>query len=199
MFADRTDVSPAPEERQNKAQGDAQRSPGFTGLSTPSPRRGRQKDRQDRTCRNRNATSSTTSCSRPKVANPGCMATSAAESTNTSATVIRRQGGIPLIVNGTSDHVHILAKLAQDKALSHILRDIKSNSSSWIHRTFPDLQGFQWQAGYGAFTVSTSHTETLRRYIARQEEHHRKFSFKDELARLLRAHGIAYDERHMCD
>jgi len=111
--------------------------------------------------------------------------------------VIRRQGGVPLIVNGTSDHVHILAKLAQDKALSNVLRDIKSNSSSWIHRTFPDLQGFQWQAGYGAFTVSTSHTETLRRYIVRQEEHHRKLSFKDELVRLLRAHGIACDERHM--
>ncbi len=113
--------------------------------------------------------------------------------------VIRRQCGVPLIVNGTFDHVHILAKLAQDKALSNVLRDIKSNSSSWIHRTFPDLQGFQWQAGYGAFTVSTSHTETLRRYIVRQEEHHRKLSFKDELVRLLRAHGIAYDERHMRD
>ena len=199
MFADRTDVSPAPEGRQNKAQGDAQRSGalGSPASQHPSPRRGRQKDRQDPTCRNRNATSSTTSCSRPKVANPGLHGDVRSRVHQYIGGVIRRQGGVPLIVNGTSDHVHILAKLAQDKALSNVLRDIKSNSSTGIHRTFPDLQGFQWQAGYGAITVSTSHTETLRRYIVRQEEHHRKLSFKDELVRLLRAHGIACDERHM--
>ncbi len=114
MFADRTDASPAPEGRQNRAQGDAQRSPGFTGRQHPSPRRGRQKDRQDRTCRNRNATSSTTSCSRPKVANPGLHGDVRSRVHQYIGGVIRRQGGVPLIVNGTSDHVHILAKLAQD-------------------------------------------------------------------------------------
>ncbi|MCK4342495.1 MAG: transposase [Phycisphaerae bacterium] len=67
---------------------------------------------------------------------------------------VRNENGIALVVNGTADRVHILARLRQDKAISDILRNIKSNSSGWIHKTFPGLPTFAWQAGYGAFTVS---------------------------------------------
>jgi REP element-mobilizing transposase RayT len=69
---------------------------------------------------------------------------------------IRGEGGVPLIVNGVADHVHILAKLRQDIAVSDVLRAIKANSSGWIHETFPHLAGFAWQVGYGAFSVSHS-------------------------------------------
>ena len=106
---------------------------------------------------------------------------------------IRDEGGTALIVNGTPDHVHILARLRQDKALSDVIRAIKANASKWIHQTFASQGSFAWQTGYGAFTVSQSQMETVRRYIADQEIHHRKRSFEEEFAALLRAHGISLD------
>lgn len=112
---------------------------------------------------------------------------------------IRGEGGVALVVNGTSDHVHILARLRQDKAVSDVLRNIKSNSSGWIHDRFPQLRPFAWQAGYGAFTVSASQVEKAGQYITAQEEHHKRHSFKDEFVALLIAHGVDYDARYLWD
>jgi REP element-mobilizing transposase RayT len=110
---------------------------------------------------------------------------------------IRSEGGVAYLVGGVLDHVHIFARLRQDKAVSDMLRDIKANSSGWIHKTFPNLRDFAWQAGYGAFTVSASQGDKVRRYIANQEEHHRKHSFQEEFVALLRAHGIEFDEKYV--
>lgn len=111
---------------------------------------------------------------------------------------IRKQGGIALAINGMSDHVHVLAKLRPDKAVSDVLRDLKSNSSGWMHEVFPQLKDFSWQNGYGAFTVSASQVEKVKEYIANQEKHHRKMgSFRDEFIKLLRANEIEFDERYL--
>ena len=112
---------------------------------------------------------------------------------------IRSEGGIALAINGWLDHVHILAKLRQDKRVSDVLRDLKANSSGWIHREFVGLRGFAWQRGYGAFTVSQSQVEGVKRYIANQKVHHQTVSFKEEFLALLKAHGIEYDERYIWD
>jgi REP element-mobilizing transposase RayT len=110
---------------------------------------------------------------------------------------IRHEGGIALIINGTADHVHILAKLRQDKAISKLVGELKANSSAWISRTFHDAAGFAWQEGYGAFTVSESQVPKVRRYIERQEEHHRTVSFLEELKVILRAHHLPFDDRYL--
>jgi REP element-mobilizing transposase RayT len=110
---------------------------------------------------------------------------------------IRKEYGIALTVNGTADHVHILAKLRQDKALSKLVGELKANSSGWISRTLDDCVGFAWQEGYGAFTVSESQVPKVRRYIERQEEHHRVVSFLEELKVMLKAHGLPFDERDL--
>ncbi len=110
---------------------------------------------------------------------------------------IRAQGGISLGVNGTEDHVHLLAKLRPDKSLSDVLRDLKANASGWMHNVFPDLKDFTWQRGYGAFTVSQSNINQLQGYIARQKEHHRKQSFRDEFIEFLKLNGIEFDERYL--
>jgi REP element-mobilizing transposase RayT len=60
---------------------------------------------------------------------------------------IRDENGIALIINGTADHVHILAKLRQDKAISKLIGELKANSSGWISRTFENCAGFAWQEG----------------------------------------------------
>jgi putative transposase len=110
---------------------------------------------------------------------------------------IRAENGIALIVNGTADHVHILAKLRQDKPVSKLVGELKANSSGWISCTFRDAAGFAWQEGYGAFTVSESMVPKVRRYIENQEEHHRTVSFLEEVKVILRAHGLPFDERYL--
>ncbi len=111
--------------------------------------------------------------------------------------ILRGKGGVSLGINGTDDHVHILAKLRPDFAVSDVLRDLKANATGWMHDVFPNLSDFSWQRGYGAFTVSQSHVATVQRYIAQQEEHHRRISFRDEFIRFLNANGIEYDERYL--
>ena len=107
--------------------------------------------------------------------------------------------GIPLIINGTEDHVHLLVKLSQNHALKNVLSEIKSNSSGWIHRQNRGLADFAWQAGYGAFTVSASQKERVYQYVKNQEAHHAEYAFKAEYLGLLKAHEVEYDERYIWD
>jgi REP-associated tyrosine transposase len=108
---------------------------------------------------------------------------------------IRGLGGISLELNGTEDHVHLLAKLRPDRALSDVLRDLKANATGWMHDLFPVLKDFSWQRGYGAFTVSQSNIKEVRNYISRQKEHHANVTFRDEFIQFLKSNDIEYDER----
>ena len=110
---------------------------------------------------------------------------------------IRNLGGVSLGINSTEDHVHVLAKLRPDKAVSDVLRDLKANASGWMHDVFPELKDFSWQRGYGAFTVSKSNVPAVVRYIQNQRVHHQKESFQDEYREFLNKHGVEYDERYV--
>ena len=110
---------------------------------------------------------------------------------------IRAEGGSAIAANGTPNHVHILARLRQDKTLSDVLRSIKAHSSKWIHETFATHEGFAWQSGYGAFTVSQSQMERVRSYIEDQETHHRRTTFEEEFVSLLRTNHIAFDPEYL--
>jgi len=79
--------------------------------------------------------------------------------------------------------------------VSYAVRDIKSNSSRWIHETFDNLRGFAWQTGYGAFAVSCSNLNEVKRYIGNQPEHHRVRTFKEEFIAFLKRHDI--EERYI--
>ena len=103
--------------------------------------------------------------------------------------------GVPEIVGGVEDHVHILASLRPVHCIADVLRDLKKESSTWAKENFN--RRFTWQEGYAAFTVSPTATDSVRRYIATQEAHHRKYSFVDELRELLNAAGIEYDEKYL--
>jgi putative transposase len=79
--------------------------------------------------------------------------------------LVRGLEGIALEANGMPDHVHLLAKLSQNRAIKDVLRDLKADSSGWVHKTLPDQKSFGWQFGYSAFTVSESQIERVRQYI----------------------------------
>jgi putative transposase len=73
---------------------------------------------------------------------------------------------------------------------------VKTNSSRWVHRS-RHYPGFDWQTGYGAFSVSHSLAPAVVRYIHDQEKHHRRVTFQEELVAFLRKNGIAYDARYI--
>ncbi len=102
-----------------------------------------------------------------------------------------------LCVGGHSDHVHILLSLPPDMALSRAIQIVKGGSSLWLHQTFPDLHGFAWQEGYGAFSIGISQIADTRKYIEGQAEHHKKRSFREEYVAFLKKNGIPYDERYV--
>ncbi|MEX2285601.1 MAG: IS200/IS605 family transposase [Planctomycetaceae bacterium] len=77
-----------------------------------------------------------------------------------------------LIVGGVEDHVHILCRFGRKQSIADFIRDLKRDSSKWIKSRDPSLAEFEWQDGYGAFSISPSHVDALRRYIADQEAHH---------------------------
>jgi putative transposase len=109
---------------------------------------------------------------------------------------IARQFGVPLAVNGTTDHVHLLVSLRPVTSVSEILRVVKTNSCRWVHEEYPDQRRFAWESGYGAFSVSGSNLAKVSDYIESQQERHRKISFQQEFASLLRKHGLAvYEDR----
>ena len=110
--------------------------------------------------------------------------------------VARNASAVPEAIGGVADHVHLLLGLSATSRLADVVRDIKAVSSKWMHDEIGD-RAFGWQEGYGAFTVSPSHRESVRDYIARQEEHHRKRTFQEEYLELLQRCGVQFDERYL--
>jgi putative transposase len=106
---------------------------------------------------------------------------------------IGRAKQIPIVAaGGTTNHVHLLLDLPPTVQLSQAMQVVKGNSSHWLN----DAESpFAWQQGYGAFAIGESQRGTTMRYIAGQEEHHRKWTFEQEFVTLLRKYGIQYDER----
>jgi putative transposase len=109
--------------------------------------------------------------------------------------ILRPQGAFLMAAGGMPDHVHLLVSLGRTLSIADAARLLKANSSKWLHETKPQMQHFAWQAGYAAFAVSYSHLDRVRDYIERQEEHHRRRTFQDELRLFLRRHRIEFDER----
>ena len=109
--------------------------------------------------------------------------------------IIREMQGTALIVNGTCDHVHMLVRLRPVHAAAEIARVVKTNSSRWVREKFDPK--FAWQTGYGVFSVSESSVKAVIKYIAEQEEHHRKHSFQEEFVAFLKKNRIEYDERYI--
>jgi putative transposase len=95
------------------------------------------------------------------------------------------------------DHIHALVLAPPTITPSQIAQYLKGDSSKWIHQEFPKMRGFEWQDGYGGFTISKSQVSGVIEYISNQREHHRKRSFEEEYLELLKKHGVDYDERHL--
>jgi REP element-mobilizing transposase RayT len=109
--------------------------------------------------------------------------------------VIRKHLCIPISIGGTSDHIHLLIELKQYDQYSTLIKSIKTSSSHWIHKNFPEHKSFSWQEGYGSFTVSYSGLNQVRDYIQQQEKHHEHMSFEKEYLKILDHCQVKYDSR----
>lgn len=109
---------------------------------------------------------------------------------------IRGIGGVAHIVGGVSDHVHLLVGLKPTHCLADVMREMKKASSIWIRNEL-NLAEFAWQEGYAAFTVSAANQDAVRKYIANQEEHHRKVGFREELIGFLKKAGIPFEDCYL--
>lgn len=110
--------------------------------------------------------------------------------------IVRGVNGTADAIGGTEDHVHILARLRAVHRLADVIRDLKSNSSKWVHEIV-GIPFFGWQDGYGAFSVGKSQLEGLKQYIRDQRSHHRRKTFQEEYLELLRLNGVEVDEKFL--
>jgi REP element-mobilizing transposase RayT len=104
-----------------------------------------------------------------------------------------------VVVGGVADHVHLLCLLSRKRTIAEFLKEIKGQSSRWVKSKGSAFRKFEWQRGYGIFSVSESGVPTVKRYIEMQEQHHRKKQFKEEYRTLLMEYGIMPDERYVWD
>lgn len=104
-----------------------------------------------------------------------------------------------IIIGSVEDHIHLLFCLSKNHALSKVVEHVKKGSSKWIKTQGARYATFQWQAGYGAFSVSQSNAPRVKTYIENQEEHHRRRTFQDEFRAFLRRHQVEFDERYVWD
>jgi putative transposase len=102
-------------------------------------------------------------------------------------------------IGGTMDHVHGLYLIRNDVSAAEAMRKVKCLSSRWLHKTYTIARDFAWQEGYGAFSVSKSHSKAVVKYIDGQFHHHEKRTFQEEFIDFLQKHEIEYDPASVWD
>lgn len=113
---------------------------------------------------------------------------------------IARKNKMNLIAaGGVEDHVHLLISLSKTLDIAHAMQLIKGGSSKWVHDEFPEHRSFEWQEGYGAFSIGIGEVERTVKYINDQAEHHKSKDFKTEFISFLDRHLIEYDESYVFD
>ena len=111
--------------------------------------------------------------------------------------IIKGKKQKPIIVNGMPDHIHAFIGLKPAMRISDLVRDMKNNSSNFVNDHKLVKGKFSWQEGYGVFSYSHSHIETVYNYILNQEMHHKKKTFKEEYFEFLKKFEVEYDEKYL--
>jgi len=111
--------------------------------------------------------------------------------------VLHTRGDYPEAINSVEDHIHILMQLGRMSAISAAVEDVKTTSSKWLKQRGRRYRNFHWQKGYGAYAVCHDRLPIVRRYIARQQQHHAKYTFEKEYRAHLADHGLEPDPRDL--
>lgn len=104
-----------------------------------------------------------------------------------------------LQINTMPDHLHLFFGYNPNQKIPDLVEAIKTDSSHFINRQGFCKQKFTWQAGYGAFSYAKSQTYRVIQYIAKQEEHHSRKTFREEYVEMLKKFEVEYKERYLFD
>ncbi len=104
-----------------------------------------------------------------------------------------------IAINGMPDHIHLLTGMKPDGCLSDLVRDIKANSSKFINEKKWVVGKFEWQQGFGAFTLGHSQLDVIGSYIKNQQQHHKTKSFREEYIEFLKRYEIDYKTEYIFD
>ncbi|MEO8237425.1 MAG: IS200/IS605 family transposase [Flavobacterium sp.] len=113
--------------------------------------------------------------------------------------LINESGCKTIIINGVEDHIHCLLGLKPTISISELMKIVKAKSSKYINDHRLTNSRFEWQEGYGAFSYGQSQIDAVYKYIANQEEHHKKQNFKEEYLQFLEKFKISFDEKYVFD
>ena len=106
----------------------------------------------------------------------------------------------PLLeINSVRDHIHLLFAQSKNHAPANIVEQVKSSSSGWIRTQHTSYADFAWQTGYGEFSVSPMHAESVREYVRHQPEHHKKEDFQTEYRRFCEKNCKPVEEKYAWD
>jgi len=111
--------------------------------------------------------------------------------------LINETGCKTIIVNGVVDHIHCFLGLKPTVSISELMKTVKAKSSKYINDNNLTKSRFEWQEGYGAFSYGHSQINAVYKYIANQEEHHKKQDFKEEYLKFLDKFQVPFDERYV--
>jgi putative transposase len=111
--------------------------------------------------------------------------------------IIEQQGHKVFVINGMSEHIHVLVSMNPKQAPSDLLYHVKRSSSLWINQNKLVKGKSSWQEGFGAFSYGRSQIPKIVTYIRNQETHHKKQTFQKEYLEFLKLFDIHYDERYV--
>jgi REP element-mobilizing transposase RayT len=116
-----------------------------------------------------------------------------------AAGIFKKQKCHLIEMNNVADHVHILFELHRTETLADVVMHVKKGTSRWLKEQSRDFAGFDWQEGYGAFSIGRSQREELIKYIRKQQQRHARFSFQAEFRKLLEVYEVQFDESYVWD
>ena len=87
-------------------------------------------------------------------------------------------------------HVHALINLGREQTIAKIMQNIKGESSFWINKLKILPYHFSWQDDYFAVSIGHSHIDRVRNYIKKQDEHHKKLTWNEEVKLFLEKYGF---------
>jgi putative transposase len=102
-------------------------------------------------------------------------------------------------MNNVADHVHALFDLHRTASVADVVMHVKKGTSRWLKEQGPEFSDFDWQDGYGAFSIGRSQRVEVVSYVRNQQERHVRISYQDEFRKFLESYEIEYDERYVWD
>lgn len=110
---------------------------------------------------------------------------------------IKGSNAVPVALGGWIDHVHLLISASTGFDIENFVKEIKRSSNTWLKTNLLVPGDFAWQRGYGVFSLSRWDIDKIGKYIREQKEHHQRISFEEEFRKLLKKHGIEFEEKYL--